>query len=847
MARMSVKSLTIISFTANLSGALLSSSTQLPLLSEYTAADITKAKEVSAAVERYFYIISQQPDTPKNSYRVARHQAWLRCALATIFKRANASDICTFWSDSADRIAREAWQTIGCEKYELALFALGKWGSRELNLSSDIDVVFVSKENPTAEIIKSVRHFILTLSDPNEFGFCFRVDTDLKPGGRLAPLVCSLKQYEDYYWSSGETWERLALVRMRPIVGTPEVIHALCETAERFVFRRHIDFSLLEDLKHLRAKIHTFYPQEKENIRNLKLSPGGIRDIELFIHALQVIHGGKLKSLRTTSTAQAAQALMTEKRFSSADLNLLIHSYWRFRELENYVQCLNDAQTHDWSADQHGSAEYDFFIRETQKISHIVETLLGKAESNLAFPQNPDAQKQWFTALGFKQKTIDEKLPELLSLTALSTRTLQDEEMRLRVLRKFVEYISELALDKDLGVALLIDFFRSTRAKTAFFSLLATETRLIRELSVLFGCSPYLGGILAARPELIDSYLYRAQALTSEGFEQMLDALAERRLLNEIISANQLLQTKKLDPHLTALTASADDICLQLLSALENELGKSNIKILTLGKWGGRELGFRSDLDFIFITTSPPTAIDQKISRRFISRLTERHKGGAIYEVDMRLRPSGKGGPMLVHLDELLLYLQKVAAPWQRQSYLKARMIRTETDIDIDTNTSIEQQIHSACIFRQLSSDDLNELTLIRKKLLRASDGDIEIKFAPGGLVDIEFAVQIALLKLSIAQAPTSTVGMIDILGQTDANWQINASHLTHNYTFLRLVEQIYQLVNQHPASSLKAHSEGITRTASLLSCTPDDLADSINKVFAQNAQILKGLDPRNC
>lgn len=825
----------------------MSSSDALPQLSEYSDTEIAKAKKVSPAIEHYLHIVSQHPNTPENLYRVRRHKAWLECAFATIFKRANAAKVCAYWSNATDSIVREAWHTSGCQKHKLALFALGKWGSQELNLSSDIDIVFVSQENPSTEIIKDVRHFILLLSLSNEFGFCFRVDTDLKPGGRLAPLVCSLKQYEDYYWSSGETWERLALVRMRPIVGSPQVIEPLTETTERFVFRRHIDYSLLDDLKHLRAKIHAHYPQDKAKVRNLKLSPGGIRDIELFIHALQVIHGGKLKNLRTTSTTQAAQALIDEKRFSPADLNLLINNYWQFREFENYVQCLKDLQTHDWSADEHGINEYNFFIGETQKINRIVETVLGRAESSPTLPQDSLLQRQWLSSLGFNQKSIDEKLPELLSLTALSTRTLQDEELRLRVLRQFIERIAEVALDKDLGIALLIDFFRSTRAKTAFFSLLATETRLIRELSVLFGCSPYLGGILAARPELIDSYLYRAQAPHLENFEQMLDALAERRLLNEIIAANQLLQTKNIGQHQEALTASADEICLQLLSSLEDEIGKSNVKILALGKWGGRELGFRSDLDFIFITTSAPTPIDQKISRRFLSRLTESHRGGPIYDVDMRLRPSGKGGPMLVHLDELLHYLRKTAAPWERQSYLKARVLRASTHANIDSHVLIEGQIRGACTSRQITPSDLSELSQIRAKLIRKSEDSIEIKFAAGGLIDIEFAVQIAILNFSIADTPTSTIEMIGRLAEHNAKWRINAPHLTRHYMFLRLVEQVYQLVNQHPALSLNTHSDGLARTASLLSSTPTELSEHIvSQIFDHCVHILKDLDPRN-
>lgn len=815
----------------------MSSEVSLPHLESYTEAEIQFAISKSTALERYLRLSQLQPVDTLQKLRIERHKAWLLCALATLLNKSTARDVCLYWSHAADKIAKQAWVESGCAKFNLALFALGKWGSQELNLSSDIDIVIVSQESPTEIEYRCARDFIHLLANNTEFGFCFRVDTDLKPGGRLAPLISSTKLFEDYYWSSGETWEKLALVRMRAIVGQPQIIDAIGVIVEKFIFRKHIDFSLLQDLKHLRAKIHAHYPQNIEDVRNLKLSPGGIRDIELFIHALQVIHGGKLKQLRTTSTTLAAEELKNENRFTPSELDYLISTYWRFRELENKVQALDDRQTHTWSKFEHGTKEFEFFVTESARVGQIVEHLLGKAQSSPGIPLEAQAQKVWLQSLGYSDFSIETKLPELLSLTALSTRTLQDEDIRLRVIRKFIEELAAVALDKDLGFALLIDFFKSTRAKATFFSLLATETRLIHELSVLFGCSPYLGGILASRPELIDSYLYRAQAKVFDNFEQLLESLAERKLINEIISANQFLQSQNLEQLLRELTLSADDICVQLLEALKNEFGDSTLRILTLGKWGGHEMGLRSDLDFIFVTDEAPNTIDQKISKRFLSRLTEHHRGGAIYDFDMRLRPSGKGGPLLVSRQQLLDYLKGPAAAWERQSYLRARTLPIDLEFD--------QAIHVECAKRRLNHEDLIELQKIQSQLLREANNKIEIKYAPGGLIDIELAAQAALMLDGYSSAPTDTVGMLRYLADHKKQLEKHSSKLALHYNFLRLVEQLYQLVSQHPASTLDVSSESFTRISKLLNIEPSDLDVKLRSYFYQNTIALKSLDPR--
>lgn len=809
----------------------------LPHTHDYSPNELESSATTSTAVRQYLDLVKVPPPDKISEIRIHRNSVWLECALSVLNKKNHPRVVCSYWSHIADEIVQKVWALSGCDQFKMALFALGKWGSFELNLSSDIDVIFVSSENPTQEEFSAVKKFIQLLSEKSEFGFCFRVDTDLKPGGRLAPIISSLKQLEDYYWSSGATWERLALVRLRSVVGDSQVIAQAKETIDKFVFRRHIDYALLEDLKHLRTQIHNHQAQKVSAHLNLKLSPGGIRDIELFIHALQVIHGGKNKLLRTTSTTEAAELLIKENRHNEKDLQYLIDTYWYLRHLENYVQALGDRQTHEWDMAVHGELPNDFQSR-VEKVNSIVEDIIGKPSQQQMLPTHEEELLVWVKSLNYDDTSSQQKICELVQLTTLSTKTYYDEEMRLKVLRIFITKIAETALDKNLAISLLVDFFKSTRAKAGFFSFLIHEERLINELSILFGCSPYLGGILAARPELLDSYIYRAQAPLSPALENALEDLAERKLLNEIITANQFLLKPNIEQLCSSLTTSADEICLLLLDLLKKEYGASELQFLALGKWGGKEMGFKSDLDFIMFTPDSPTATDQKIARRILSRLTEQHKGGNIFAVDMRLRPTGKAGPILVSNEQLLSYITQNAEPWERQSYLRARVVG-------DSSIDFARSVHQACCGKKLTLEELQQLLKIRNSLIKPSEIDLEIKYDHGGLIDVEFAVQIAILTERNAIDATDTLSMIRHLENGHPRWAKMGRILATNYEFLRKIEQYYQLATLHPSTALNKNDSGFLRVAKLLNTSPDELNEKILNVLCKNSDILKSLDLR--
>ena len=808
----------------------------LPGLDAYSPEQLQQARALSPAFTRYEALL---PEIPEGEIHHVRHLAWLKCALATFFQTATPAAVCEYWSDTADVILKRVWTESGLDPCAAALFALGKHGARELNLSSDIDVMIVSEGSEALAVEKGLRRFQQRIQHNGEFGFCYRLDFDLRPGGKMGPLITTPAQFQDYYWSQGETWERLALVRMRDIAGSKEVADQTLDLARRFSFRKFLDFTLLDDLKALRSAVHQKGFVRKEGELHLKLEVGGIRDIELFVHSLLVLNGGKLPELRTRSTGEALQLLKSKGLLPAHESNPLFDTYWYFRQIENSVQAIDDRQTHSLVTPPPAvpglpkRAEIEARMQQTDK---IVSALLGKVDlQSVRLPQDEAAQIAWLKELGFTDAAIASAWEPLVNATALSHKNDRDERARQEFLFSFVsELARNTALDRDLGLNLLVDFVRATRAKATFFSMLLRSPRLIQDLARLFCLSPYLGSIIAQRPELLDHFILQLDENWATELEAVLQQMSERKLLTELWAANQYLTDRDLESMFHRITATADSVCRQLLLQLKNEFKDSRIAIIALGKWAGCELGLRSDLDFIFVTPSTPTEGDFKVARRFVSRLADPSKGGSLYDIDLRLRPSGQSGPLLVTTDKLHEYWREQAQPWERQAYLRARPLADELRLD-----------KSQLVQKPLTAVELAELGDIRKKLLRKpQDGALEIKYAPGGLLDIEFVSQTALLHKQLAVSATSTAQMIRALAAEFPEWKAAGTDLIATYLRLREFEQMLQLSSAHKTTDAKKDSPIFAKAAALLGMGTQDAWDRLLSLLERSRNHLNALDP---
>ncbi len=754
--------------------------------------------------------------------RTKRNQIWSGFAAASRNFSESAEDICKNWSVAADQLLTEAFQEFFPSE-NFALFALGKLGSYELNLSSDVDILILSN-GKDENWLPALRKFQNALTERTAQGFVFRVDFDLRPGGRQGPLVPTLEQFKDYYGNYGETWERLALVRLRGICGDPKVQEEALSFAKRFSFRKHLDFTLFEDLKTLRQKIQSHYwERAQQGSVDLKLGIGGIRDVELFVHALQVVHGGKDTSLQVSSTPLALKILKEKNLLPAEEADFLSRHYWDMRALENYVQALNDEQTHildlSLSLPTPGQALVQGLTADMHRCQEIVKSLLGEP------PQETFLEKD-LKKFGIQDQILEEIWSEILKDEVLSRNKARDEAARKSFLNEFIQALFEQGGDLNRGLLLLKDFIKSTKAKATFFSLLLREKTLLKKISWLFGHSPYLSRILCNRPELLDSFIYRSQDKLPEDMGLLLEELAERKLLSELINGSDFFQSRNAVTLQEHLTFTADSICIDLISALKKEF-PSPMQVLALGKWGGKELGFRSDLDFIFVTPDEPNDTDYRLAKRIVSRLTEAHRGGSIYSVDMRLRPSGKAGPLVISIGDLKNYLLTESAAWERQAYLKARWLNSEWESPA-----------SWFIHRELPKTDVIELERIRNELLYRGPA-LDLKYSEGGLIDIEFSAQIYLLKHQELPKNTSTLHFLERISTAGADT------LTENYKQLRQYEQMLHLVASENQVEVSENHQSFQFLALALHEDPQSLYQHIQNLLQANIGILKTLDPR--
>jgi glutamate-ammonia-ligase adenylyltransferase len=791
------------------------------------------------AVGRLLQIAGRESEEASERWRIERARYFAQCAQDTLERKKSTAEVCENWSHFADRLLTAAFERtleLCPLTAKLALFAYGKLGARELNLSSDVDLVLVSSEEDP-KLSEWIRQFRKLLQDSTEYGFCFRLDFDLRPGGRMGPLVPTVAQFEDYFSNYGEAWERLAFVRFRAVCGDPQVSSHCVRHSQAFTYRKHLDFTLMEDLKVLRQRIHEQNWRRSEGgALDLKLGLGGIRDLELFVHTQQVIHGGRDPGLRVNRTEEALRLLGERKILTEPDCEFLIEHYWKLRHYENLLQAATDQQiqvlpAQDW-LDLIPAGERADLREKMRRCQDLVSDLLGPVDLKIhSLPELENEQREWLLSLGYSTAVCEEVWPRLIQKSVLSRQPERDELYRKRFLSEIIEKLASKSRNRDLSLRILEEFLNAIRAKAAFFHLLLQKKELLERLVLLFSSSTYLSRILIQRPELLDSFLYQShEPRRDQDWDLFLASCLEKKLLTEMTAGLDFLHDRNLPVLLSRLSQVADEIVENLLEKLGAEY-TSTLKVIAMGKWGGREIGLRSDLDLVFVTESAPTEDDFRVARRFISRLTEVQKGGALYQLDFRLKPHGKGGPLLTSKSDLIEYLKKESNPWERQAYLKAREI----------GGSGETQIHQACFEHPLRASDWEEFEKIHLALLQKAKSAADIKYAPGGLVETEFVVQLVRLKSGRRPVSTSTLDELADFTHSNPVWK----SIRDNYVQLRTWEQTLHLIATRPQFSFVETSEEVQMLSSLLNTNPSELLRRIQLLLQQNAALLGPLDPR--
>jgi len=801
----------------------------------------------------------------------------------------------------------------GLREAEMTVIGMGKLGGYELNFSSDIDIIYFyeSDRGETSGVqngpgvrkgVVSLHTFFNKLGEMiskalslvTEDGFVFRVDVGLRPEGKSGDMAVSLRSAEIYYESWGQSWERTAMLKARPVAGSRELGNRLLVMLQPFVYRKYLDYNLIEDMKQMKQKIDASLARSMEGEANLKLGRGGIREIEFFIQALQLVYAGKNPHLRERNSLKALDTLLAARLITDDDHRKLSEAYRFLRTAEHRIQVVQERQTHNLPAKEEelrALARRCGFLRpggperflETleehrSNVSSIYGTLFHNRDEKLEHavaPQvllfldanaDPDLVKDMLAERRFEDvERAYENLqalrrgPEGGNLTERGRRTL--EKIAPLLLQEIF-----LSPDPDMALANLERFLAVIGTRSSYYALLAENRGTLKLLVSLFGMSEFLSKILISHPELLDSMVTRGYASTlksrdmmtmeldsllerTDYFEEQLDVL--RRYRNEEflrIGLNDIhgkLAQGEATAQLTVLgeacLAAAYRLAVQELKRFgrpmfrfEGRDTEASLAVIAMGKLGGGDLNYHSDLDIIFVydrqgTTNGEKQLSNheyfaKLAQKIISILSMQTREGYVYKIDTRLRPSGNAGPLVTSLDSFLEYHRKEAQIWERQALTKARVVLGDEGLGSQLQDVIRHTVYGNSIDDE-GRREIHRLRMrMENELAREKDGSYNIKTGRGGIVDVEFVAQYLQLKHGCRYPElrtTSTVVALKEIGTLGLLPENNSEVLLSGFTFLRRLENRLRIIHDYSANDLAGSKNYMNKLARRLGYDP--------------------------
>ncbi|WP_449252241.1 bifunctional [glutamate--ammonia ligase]-adenylyl-L-tyrosine phosphorylase/[glutamate--ammonia-ligase] adenylyltransferase [Chitinimonas lacunae] len=704
----------------------------------------------------------------------------------------------------------------------LLVVGMGKLGGRELNASSDIDLIFVYPEDGETDgprhisnhewFARAGRRLIALLNDVSADGFVFRVDMRLRPYGDSGPLVCSFAALENYLLTQGREWERYAWIKGRPIAAEPAQEAALMQLITPFVYRKYLDYGAYASMRDLHGQIRREVAR-RELADNIKLGPGGIREIEFIAQVFQLIRGGRRPALRLRPTRQVLAELAAMGQLEPDTVEELDAAYVFLRNLEHRLQYLDDNQTQMLPSNDEdrgriahslGFTSWDDFLSVLDRHRHCVARhfeqvfALPQAEGDAVHPlaglwlgiaDGQDAGAR-LSQLGFQNPG---EIERQLSAIAHSSRyqTLADKSRRR--LDALIPPLVEVAArypNPDATLTRILRFLETISRRESYLALLAEHPQTLSRLAGMHSASAWVADYLRQHPILLDELLdarllyappdwpkLRAQ-LKADLDAHAGDSEVEMDLLRHFqhqqvfrLVAQDLAgrwPLTQLSDHLSDLADLVLDVTLNRTWA---ELSKrhrerASFAAIGYGKLGGKELGYGSDLDVIFIYDDPdPDAgeLYARLARRVMSWLSTTTPAGSLYEIDLRLRPNGSSGLLVSSLDAFKRYQSDEAWVWEHQALTRARFAAGDEEL----GRRFEVVRRELLAQRRDPQRLAEEVVKMRERMLVTHPAlEHDVKHRRGGLVDVEFIVQYLVLAHAYAlPALLDNSGNIALLG----------------------------------------------------------------------------------
>jgi [glutamine synthetase] adenylyltransferase / [glutamine synthetase]-adenylyl-L-tyrosine phosphorylase len=739
---------------------------------------------------------------------------------------------------------------------------------------------FRKRDDARGAAVDLVRGVVKLLTDSTADGYVFRVDLRLRPDAGATQVAISTDAAESYYEGMGQNWERAAFIKARACAGDPETGAQFLKAIVPFIWRRHLDYAAIEDIHSIKRQIHAHEGHSAVAVagHNIKLGRGGIREIEFFAQTQQLILGGRIPDLRQRRTQDALDALAGHGLVSESTNTDLKSAYQFLRTLEHRLQMVEDQQTHTVPKDADGIAHIACFMgfespdAFAQELTAQLETVQGHyarlfereqtltaEHGNLVFTgvEEDPGTLETLAGMGFRDaKHVSGAIRGWHYGRIRAMRSARARELLTKLVPTLLSALGDTA-DPDAAFAQFDRFLTNLPAGVQLFSLLIARPELTKLIAAIMGSAPRLARHLSRAPAMLD-------ALIDPGFLSVLPSRQElaATLADQTSRASDYEgrldvarrfageQTFRIGVQIiegTADTAAAgpafarvaETVIAQLLTVVEDELADTvgrvpggQFAVVAMGKLGGCEMTASSDLDLIFIYDAP-SGVDTtdgpkqmpvivyyaRLAQRLIAALTVHTAAGGLYEVDMRLRPTGNKGPVAVSLESFRRYHEAESWTWERMALTRARVVAAPAALGANVEGEIARTLKAKVDVAKIIADARD----MRERLAREIPGRSpwDLKFTSGGLVDIEFIAQ--TLVLCSAQSGSdvldpNTVEMLRKLGSASMLSEEDAAVLLDAASLQQALTQVLRLtldVTLDPSKATPGLKSLLVRAAS--------------------------------
>ncbi len=696
----------------------------------------------------------------------------------------------------------------------IVVLGMGKLGAGELNYSSDIDIVLIyddavlparRRDRIGQTMVRFARDLVRLLQERTADGYVQRVDLRLRPDPASTPLAVPIRAAEAYYESMGQNWERAAMLKARPVAGDLAAGQAFLDYIRPFVWRRSLDFWAIQDIHSIKRQIHAHRGHEELAVagHNVKLGRGGIREIEFYAQTQQLIWGGRDPSLRARATCEALEALVTAGHVERHAADSLQDAYGFLRRVEHRIQMIDDRQTHALP-DAGGLAGFarfmgyggedafaDALLRRLGNVRQLYDSLFSEADTlaepgNLVFTgTDPDpGTVTTLTGLGFRNpQRVFETVRAWHSGSIRATRSARARQILTELVPSLLKSLAG-AREPDRALMDFDRFLARLPIGVPVFAMFQTNPHLIDLVAEVLGNAPFLAEHMTHHPGVLEGILagggapdgrarddLRSALRVSQTYQDVLDIV--RRWANDArFDAGLALLRGRRSPRQAGacLSEIADATVEALLRATLDEFSErhgafpgSGFAILAYGKWGSGDLTLGSDLDMVAVYDAPADATHSdgpkplwastyfnRLMQRLQTAITTQTGEGRLFEIDLRLRPSGKDGPLAIHIDGFERYQKEDAWTWEHMALVRSRVAVGPPGLAARLDAiRMEVLAPPRCGLRDAVRDMRAKMTAQRK-----ANEPFDLKHRPGGLIDLEFLAQYLVLEHAASHPP---------------------------------------------------------------------------------------------